>query len=597
MADQTVTARLKIEADASGAARAVSSLTGEVVKLTKAEKAVADAVHQRGAAYREADTYRLKDDHAGRNDTYGFAPGHVPPSSADLARQAREQRQAERQKAEDDRRELFRRQWQAAGDRRQVFGTDASPLPGTPAHYDQLAAGLRERHEQRQQEARELRSRGLNADGSAITLGGRLARFAAPATAVAYAMGESVRGTAEAFADPFVSGRMAGERALRNVPLGVGYAQGMALDVGRGLSGETARFGSLRGHYQLQSYRQSLQNQADLQLQGIRFQEQTAGRQVEAFKGFRLDRPDAGIDRSTSGGRRQYEDEARLLPIRQQLTKLATQQEGVRRSVIDAMDEEKKLAGELRDLDEKRAAAQRRAAAAGDNGAAFSGRRLGSYFGFGREEEQRALNELDQLNKQRAGKQAQLEQAVENSKVAKGRFGEVEKESAQQSLALRREQYAIAQEREQGATDKSVSLSRMGVGGRETAKIALELADQVGIENLPPELRNAIGAVAPRKLRELEEKDGDRYKAEFRGLVGEGDKPDFDSNADARKRTDKARERVIEKEEQASQQEAEVAARPLQGFGAKVAEIVKRKIDAEVEALRTELGLANLNQK
>lgn len=573
-ASSTVTMRLKwVLAD--GQLRALDQSTGAIVQMTRAEGEFGKALVRSG---------QVIDENARKAKAVGSAYQQMSIA------------------------EVRRLMAQAPAGGPPAAGAGPDRQPAAPPDYDRLAADRRHQHWQAEQERAELRARGLNPDGSPVTLAARLAPYTALAAGAAYFGAGVARAGGEAFGNPYLSTRSAGERLLRDVPL-AGHVFGLGLDAARGLSGETERFGRTEAYYRDQSVRQDMTNDMNLRLQGLRAEERSARNLADAYQGVRLARPDPSIDRGTAAGRRQFEEEARLLPIDQQRTRLVAQRAAAAKDVQDSLEDEKRLSQEIREIDEKRAEADRRATAAGSSGALTRARAdqlastVGGALGL-REEgddyraaEQVARNQLALLDKQRKGLQDQYEDAAERTKRRKDLVGEIDKQSDQLTVEARRARYDIAIGREEEASGRARTLSQLGFGGREAAKNALDLARQYGIANLPQETRDLIGQVAPRYLRDLEEKEGERYFADFRGRVGEADRPAFEPLAAARKRTDEARENVVQRQEQADKQAAETAVAAIGDYTSKLTPVIKAAIEVAVNRIRNELMEAGILQK
>ena len=556
----------------SDGVRAIDSATGAVRALIRNEKELADATAK---ANREMGNRRELGAAGSRGplvgvDPPGGSPAHERVASAGAREPGRHQPPRSeattwehaaltRHRAELDK--LTRRE----ADNRRVFGgppgvgapPGGPPVVGLPPSGGPPSGG-----------------------GNELGMAGAAAARFLPAAYAAHAVSRQAVSNYAIQADPYLSARSKNEQMLRNIDV-IGGAAGRALDLKRGYTGETERLGYQERATSEALFKQERTNQMNRDGAGLRATEQSAANRAEAFAGFRGPRVTPGLDRGSVSGLRQYEEEARMLPFKRELVKLDRERGAAAKDVRDSLDKEAKLTEKLAGIDKQREAARRASLEAGDAS------RLGIFGGSTKEAEKAALDDEAKLAKQRKGIEGELRDEKNRGREAKGRVADIDGRYEQARVRSKQEQLAIAQEKEQQAGDKSVSLSRAGIGGRETAKVALEMAKEFGVENLPPELRDSIGAVAPDTLRRMEMEDGDKYKDEFGGLVDKGERG-FDRDKAARGRTDKAKEDVAGQEDRADQVSTQAISDSPKGYSDKIMKLISAAIQAETEELRVE---------
>lgn len=542
--NQSVEVRLKLVVDKDGV-RAVDVLTGRIVAAARAEDTLAEAVKRRAAAQRAASVAQR---------VGGVLEQH---------RQATWERHQQKQVAND-----------LAAMGRNADGTRMSA-------YDRLAG------------------RGSAAAGRLGLTGREVAGGAAAAVAVAARTGGGYAEFGRIDADPWMTERQKLEAKARANPF-VGRAYGLFKDVQETWTGERQLLGRFERAQAESAVRVQGRSEVDALRQRLGYERQSQAERAVAFNGvpsllpggagrfggLTLDRPDPGIDRTTAQGRREYENEARLLPLRQQATRAAVEraaaEEKVRRLTADeaarlrAVGDAERRAAVFRDqrtrADQDRSGVDRSGAKAGSAGAAGV--------------------ERDSLDLARAARD-RYQEAVQARKDAQVDLVRKRSDEDRSQTAIAREQAAVTQDRYARSVGGAAALSELGLGGRELAKQGLRLLQQgVRPDELPDDIRAAVGQAAPTALAEANEKSGEQFKGEFRAI-----RPDLDEFKPAdplRKEADQARERATGLEEKGLRDlEGRLAGVLTKGYEDALVAAVKRATEAAVQRLELDQFMRN----
>jgi len=618
-ADQTVTVKIKFEADTAGMKRGLNDVSSAANKTAaQVARERHRASQQRTAPLSAADQRRLKSLDADAA-LAGVFPDAYGPEQARERRALRARQSAARhhdnlaragfrdsiigdldaqrdagEQARAAREARLKQQRQARADvmeaRRKAHD---EPMRGTARWYDQQAISKEAGYLDQQQMAREMHARGVNPDGSpmigldrflsqpagartrldaARAFGGRLMGRAALPLAALYAGKRAADATIaadQAAATPYMRAGAIDEAQSGAVPI-LGDIRRSITGVRRARSGENM---DVKQQIELrddQLMRAQLTGQANVFGAGLRQNAAAAANRADALSGLRLDRLPAGINRNAVGGMRQYEEALRLLPLQQRLTVAAKERAAAEKTFAQTQETEKKRLAELAEIDKRLAQARaKRQGAAG-----VYSREEGALSGYESASRAEAV-----LNEQRKAAAAAAEQATGARKEAEqGAVGARAGERAAAADKARGE-LGVAEGRESAARQGARTLGGLGRAGRQEALVALRMVKRLGVDNVDPETVALAEQVDPETVGAMKEKAGEKAKGAFRKVSP--DSPAFADLGEATRRTDAAREKVTRLDEGGLSAEArdraDAAARGI------VEEIIRRFQQIEVE--------------
>lgn len=463
----------------------------------------------------------------------------------------------------------------------------ASFKPGTMAYYQDMAG---------QMITNRLGITGPMAAGAAGVAG-------------AVHMGQVVQDYARIDATPFMTERQRSEAKWRNAPFMGGRVYGYAMDTYMAATGATERMGKDRQWTQEGIVEQQMLSQQRGQTTSFEAQMRTASLRAEAMSGLKLDRP-AGYDRSTAEGARQYQEEARLLPLRQKLTVLARERAAAEKDAAIATDiEEKKKRAHL-DAEQRLKSVQRERREESKTGSDAAGR-VGRFVAFGPlgglifgadsmgntgEREARLFGDSAVRGTEADGRGRELESASRDANAANMRAAQIRAQEGQARLQLAQAEYDIAQDREGRAKGGARALARMGIMGREMAKQGLQMINQgVPVDLIPKDYLAAAEMAAPDKVDEYLTKQGEPFKPGLSPLAK--DELGLQPLNKARERTDQARENAIRAEEDEIKRAAQDMSEVTKKFGEAMIKLTNILTDVTraVDKLQDDMGMAHNN--
>lgn len=295
-----------------------------------------------------------------------------------------------------------------------------------------------------------------------------------------------------AFRDPYQTNGAGAYQTFKSIP-GVGYAAG----VGEAIGGRTSRMEANQVASQKidvisagASERQSTAYQLGQQSDSARNRSSVlAGASVSAF---------AGGDRSSARGEREYQFAKRLLPLQDAQAKAEREQTMAVKDRVSAQNRLVGLEQQESQLMKKRADMEKALGGTGGFVASVMGDGDRAAYATG----------VAKLTEQIEATKRLRETATRD--VANARVGEVQAGGAAREASIGVGRERLSQTMELGAQYRQTaqSLGAMGVGGRQQAKQAWDIVQQIGIDNAGPDLVNQARAFDPQGIAKLEQAAG-----------------------------------------------------------------------------------------
>lgn len=231
-------------------------------------------------------------------------------------------------------------------------------------------------------------------------------------------------------------------------------------------------------------------------------------------------------DRSTAGGRTEYKERLALMPLLEQANRAERDEYATKLITVEATKRQNQLEKEGVDLVKKRHDLNRaiEATPVGPGRTAL--------ISAAAQNESDIQGNID-LQRQQAGH-------VSQSKEAEAMAGH---ESRQKRIAVEQGKLGLLEGREERAADAQANIGMMGVGGRMQSMMALQIAQQYGLDALTPEMAGQAASIAPKTVRELAEKSGGRFNEQMR-RIAPGDADLYQDLGEARGKTDDQRRKV-----------------------------------------------------
>jgi hypothetical protein len=323
------------------------------------------------------------------------------------------------------------------------------------------------------------------------------AGYAAAGTAAALSVGQYVGEAGQIEANPYASTRSRREDQLRSFPV-LGYVAGAAIDAGRTVMGAHGELGQVR----YEQDRASNENQGMARVFGL---DDTLGRQArdqkiraQAFSGLELAQPQ-GFDKSTVLGQKLYDEEARMLPLRQQQqiaakNRLAAEQQeaAIGRDVVALEENGKRL------LQQANTARQRRIEAGNTFDPAY------------REVETQAAAEEKSARERLEINDKRLESKLREQMAAKDQSAVARSQERKAGIAATEGEAQNLFAREQVASSQAKSIAGLGIDGRMQAQVAFDIVKSIGVENATGSMLSQAEAAFPEELAKLKEEAGTR---------------------------------------------------------------------------------------
>ena len=379
-------------------------------------------------------------------------------------------------------------------------------------------ANRAEREDVRRVRAEERAAQQAEREAATEASQARMARSARVA-GVAYGAMQVGATAGTAFRDPYLTGDQAAYQTFKSIP-GVGYAAGVGEAIGGKTSRTAANAVSIQkieainaGAIERQSTAYQLGQQSD-----------SARNRASVLAGASVT-PFAGGDRSSARGEREYQFAKRLLPLQDAQAKAEREQTMAVKDRVSAQNRLLQIEKDETATIAKRDAAQARLDATGNSNPNWFMRRFESIAGNGG----RAAHatEVASLTEQVIASKRLRETATRD--VANARVGEAQAGGAAREAAIGVGRERLSQTMELGAQYRQTaqSLGAMGVGGRQQAKQAWDIVQQIGVDSAGPDLVNQARAFDPQGIAKLEQAAG-AASAEYAagraaGVEGYGD--------------------------------------------------------------------------
>lgn len=602
MSSQNVEVKLKFVVDGSGA-KVIDQMTGATQKAAKAEEEYQKKLDARIKAVKEQQ--RLTADLQKRGVIEG---PKAAPTVSDLATAAADRmRQQQAVHAELVRRGV-------------IEGPKPPAPPPTVAEEAQkrIQAGVRQR-QVREEMARlgygpkpklgpGRGSQAVEGLAGGFGVNGLTAFAAGPAgvgAGVAYAGQEAVslsiqRSKIES--NPWTSQAQKEEAKRRAMPLFMGRAYGVGTDIGRAYSGDLVResqaerarilsgpevqrasgIADISGNLGMESWFARYQAGEKMQMFHHQFDESKFSMlrggpkhgkdQSFQLAPLRLDRPQ-WHDRSTLLGEKLYKEEEQLLPLRQKLT-ISTRRrvESETRAAVESNKAAELHQQAQRLVREYRATKKGRQALGDTDSEAAVTAQLQRYA----KEDPQAQRTLTALQQARTAQEVAL-QSRRNA-VQAGH------ENRQDDIEHKRAQYEVAKQREQATVAQAKSVGSMSPIEYRMAIQAFRQVKQVGIDRSTPEMIARAKQIGGETIGRLEQQRGDKRLAELQKEVG-SDEYRNKSLAEARQKTDFAREQVT----QARDADAQATAKGMADAVSGVLDVMLKLFRDQMDTLKSQI--------
>lgn len=316
--------------------------------------------------------------------------------------------------------------------------------------------------------------------------GGSLLQRGALPIAAAGALGSAGLQTARILQDPYSTGTQMGRSFLRDVVPGGSTALSISDTVtGRAAEMEKAKVGGEVGGIRAgtRAELEAFRAQHNVQQAGLTSRAESFGRSRAVLP------PD--MARDSAAGERAFREESRLYPLRVQAARAEREATAASRERLAADQEMNKLASRGKDLDSERLKLTK-ALRDEDSGP-------------GRERILRGLQVSEQ--EIQANQQAQR-QAIQTRAEARNRETGARADVARNQAAQFGAQAENLEERAARSAGGARSLGMMNPLERRQAAMAVEAAQQFGLDALPPELKALAAQIAPETVGKQAEKLG-----------------------------------------------------------------------------------------
>jgi hypothetical protein len=388
---------------------------------------------------------------------------------------------------------------------------------------------------------------------------------------------------------PYADPHQRFENSLRSLPL-FGHAAALGFDFGRVLTGATKRFQEIEAGMVTDRIEAAGRAKLDRVESGPQLNETAMRERAKISDGFQLPRS-ANHDRGTVLGVKLAEEEARMLPIQEELRKAARERL--------AQQNRARLYGERAgDLEREAVDLERRRVAAMERRKAITERPV-----TGKVNEQAAGDALRQEKMLTQMARDKSQQAVEARQAAAAemmRASAAKQRERSLEVAAARERYGTSLGREQTARSQAQRLGALGIEGRMRGQMALQLIRRIGIERAPAELQQQAALIAPETVAKMQEAAGKRLVPEMRRLgLGDEYRDTVDESAG---RTREARENLSRLDEantrRTAREQAEAvrgvpdAMKEAAGVVRSVAEALRDHFVREIEQLRGEVQMS-----
>jgi hypothetical protein len=457
--------------------------------------------------------------------------------------------------------------------------------------------------------AQRLHARGMKALGSVARVGGGV-------TAGVYA-GEQLASLylerSKIDANAWTSESQKETAKRRAMPLFLGRAYGLGLDIGKVRSGDNKRIAQaerdrilsgpevqratgtadISGDLEMEDWFARYQAGEKMKMFHTRFNESaitTLRRgpkhgpdQSFQLAPLRLDRPQ-GFDRSTVLGEKLYKEEEQLLPLRQNLTRATRRHAEAETLAAVESNKAAELNQQAQRLRKEYLSSKgiREELGKGKNEAAETAQ----IQAYAKEDPQaqRVLTALEQARDQ----QMRALQARRNS-------AQTEHEKRQADIEIKRGQYEVAKQREQTTYSQAQRAGSLSPVQYQMAIQAFRQVKQVGLSRATPEMIQAAKQIAPETIAKMERDIGEKRLPELQKEVGSEEYRNK-SLAEARKRTDEAREQVTQSQDADAQKTSEGMAKAVSGVMEVVMKLFDQKMDALKSQFEGQMSHATMNQ-
>jgi hypothetical protein len=381
-------------------------------------------------------------------------------------------------------------------------------------------------------------------------------------------------------ADPFLSARQRNERIARSLPFGVGRVFAGAQDWFRASSGRDALMGQIGRQQTEEEARNAVRIRAAGEEFAAKPTEDRAAVTAKAMSGLSL-RRESGFDRGTVLGEKLHQEEQKLLPLVHQRQVAAAKMLAAEGVQVRASQEVGHLQEQIKKHDEKIEKFRRDRAAADAPGGKFSKNDLS------REASQSYVNQELREHQLRKAAEERLVEAQKRLAEAKQGAAGARTDVRNLDVEITRSKADVLTGREDTARGQARRFGMMGVEGRLTGRLALQLLQQVGIDNAPADLINAAAAYAPETVGKMAEGAGAKELPTADRLTGHSG--EFrDTNVGAiGKEAQAARDAAAKAYEDAAKNAAADTAQAVENMGKAISKAITdgmEKVVQEIEA-------------
>lgn len=238
-------------------------------------------------------------------------------------------------------------------------------------------------------------------------------------------------------------------------------------------------------------------------------EQQLARNRADLFSDFTTPGRREGYDRQSPAERIRYLEETQILPARAALAKSAKELAVSEAKLTTISSNRTKLDEQAAKLKSQALDAETRRVRLDANPTAIN---------YKTDQEKIAV-EMAEIRRQQEANDALRQANAQQMTEARGEVAGRRSDVRQARIAKMETELGQLQEREAKAREGSAGLAAMGVAGRMQGRLALQMLQQIGVEAAPPELQQQAAAIAPETVRDMQERAGQSFVAEFRDIA------------------------------------------------------------------------------